>query len=255
MALVSGYLALGSAISGNGVITELSGNGYARSAITLYYDPVAGVITFPGANIGPFTGVDSAAVVIGIYDASSGGNQLFSFPVPSWTSANGTSYNLPAGSFNLSVAANALFIAGTVAPNTLLGTLVDNLGTNLNGANVTSGPVILTISAAGVLTAASVVQTVTYASTITPNAALGASAKVILTGNITMNLWTNMVPGSFYRMQLTQDGTGSRTLTLGTGFKTAGGAPTLSTAANAVDRLDFYWDGTTAWALLNKAYA
>jgi hypothetical protein len=39
---------------------------------------------------------------------------------------------------------------------------------------------------------------------------------------------------------LTQDGTGSRTLSFNSGYKFAGGtAPTISTAANAVDRLDY----------------
>ena len=39
---------------------------------------------------------------------------------------------------------------------------------------------------------------------------------------------------------LVQDGTGSRTLSFHSDYKFAGGtAPTLSTAANAIDRLDY----------------
>ena len=39
---------------------------------------------------------------------------------------------------------------------------------------------------------------------------------------------------------ITQDGTGSRTASFNSVFKFAGGtAPTLSTAANAVDRIDY----------------
>ena len=44
---------------------------------------------------------------------------------------------------------------------------------------------------------------------------------------------------------LTQDGTGSRTASFNSVFKFVGGsAPTLSTAANAVDRLDFVCKAT-----------
>jgi hypothetical protein len=254
MALVSGYLALGSAISSNGVLTELTGNGYARSAVALTYDPVAGVITFPATTVGPFTGADSAAVVAAVYDASTNGNLLFQFAIPSWTSANGTSYTLPGGSFNLSIAANSLFVAGQVPPNTLLGTLTDNLGVNLNGTPVSSGPVTLNISA-GALTASSVVSTITYAATVAPNAALANTFKITLTGNVTFNVPTNAVPGAKYKFEFVQDGTGSRLLTLGTGYKTAGGAPALSTAANAIDFIDAYFDGTTFWCTVFKAFA
>ena len=56
-------------------------------------------------------------------------------------------------------------------------------------------------------------------------------------------------------LKLTQDGTGSRTVTNWKSFDQAGGnagtvkwaggsAPTLSTGANAIDIISFYWDNT-----------
>ena len=254
--LIAAYAALGSAVATNGVITELSGNGYARQAVTLQYDPVAGVIYFNGVAFGPATGTDSSAVAVAFFDASSGGNQLLSFPIPTEAWTSGLTLTVPTGTIQLTGSAIALFNSvGTVPPNTVLGTVTDQLGAGLTGVTATSGPVILKVSTSYVLSASSVVNTITYAATITPNAALADTFKVTLTGNLTMNAPINPVPGHTYRFELIQDGTGSRLLTLGTGFKTAGGAPTLSTAANAIDWYTAYYDGTTFWGVLNKAFA
>lgn len=51
---------------------------------------------------------------------------------------------------------------------------------------------------------------------------------------------TNLVAGQTGSIFVVQDGTGGRTLAYGSKFKTAGGAGiTLSTGANAVDRIDY----------------
>ena len=63
---------------------------------------------------------------------------------------------------------------------------------------------------------------------------------VSLTGNATLANPSTEVAGQSGSIFVEQDGTGSRTLAYGTQFKWAGGtAPTLSTAANAVDRIDY----------------
>ena len=79
-------------------------------------------------------------------------------------------------------------------------------------------------------------------------------------GNITdMNIYFPDVSANVL-LKLTQDGTGSRTVTNWKSFDQAGGnagtvkwaggaAPTLSTGANAVDIISFYWDNTN-----NTAY-
>lgn len=70
-------------------------------------------------------------------------------------------------------------------------------------------------------------------------------AKVTLAGNRTMNAPTNMQGGAFYSLTITQDATGSRTLTWNSVFKfPSGTVPTLSTTANAIDKLTFDSDGT-----------
>ena len=63
---------------------------------------------------------------------------------------------------------------------------------------------------------------------------------VSLTGNATLANPSTEVAGQSGSIFVEQDGTGSRTLAYGNNFKWVGGtAPTLSTAANAVDRIDY----------------
>ena len=65
--------------------------------------------------------------------------------------------------------------------------------------------------------------------------------------NITFANPTTEAIGQSGTITLTQDGTGSRTASWGDQFLWAGGtAPTLSTAANAVDRIDYVTVGSGA---------
>lgn len=71
-------------------------------------------------------------------------------------------------------------------------------------------------------------------------------AKVTLGDNRSLNAPTNLKAGQFYTLRVIQDGTGTRLLVFNAVFEWEGGnAPTLSTAADAVDLLNFYcYDGT-----------
>ena len=85
----------------------------------------------------------------------------------------------------------------------------------------------------------------TDGATIGWNAATQQVAGVTIAGNRTMAAPTNIPQGRFISVRVKQDGTGSRTLSWNTVFKFPGGtAPTLSTAANAVDLFIFWCDGT-----------
>jgi hypothetical protein len=97
--------------------------------------------------------------------------------------------------------------------------------------------------------------TLTYASTVTINLASSNSFILTLTGNVTL-AFSNIVAGTSGWIDLIQDGTGSRTLTLPASCKRPGGAAlTLTTTANAKDKL-FYSssDGTTLDVVLNKDF-
>ena len=90
--------------------------------------------------------------------------------------------------------------------------------------------------------------TLTDGATIDWNTDSGQVAKVTLAGNRTLNAPTNLENGAYYGLQIIQDGTGGRTLAFNAVFKFAGGtAPTLSTAANAIDFLNFRSDGTNLY--------
>ena len=254
---ISGYLGLASAVAANGMLTELAATGgYARTAVTLTYDPNTGQIAFAGgATIGPATGAWSAAIYAGIWDASTGGNQILYWGVPSFTAASGNSYSFSGGPF--AVSTYSLFpnppAATVFGSNTQIGTTVGTSGVPLY-----TGPVGLSYSAAGAVSAptpSGLPNAVTFSSATVLNLALGNTFSGTLSGNATLSAPTGGVAGQAYRIEMKQDSTGSRTLAVNSTFKTAGGAPTLSTAASAVDRYDFVYDGTTYWGVLNKAYA
>ncbi len=58
-------------------------------------------------------------------------------------------------------------------------------------------------------------------------------------------------------LKVVQDGTGSRTLTLPAGSKVingGGGVALLTTTANAVDILTYFYDGSTFWWTIGNNY-
>ena len=91
------------------------------------------------------------------------------------------------------------------------------------------------------------ITVLTDGSTITPDFADSNNFSVTLGGNRTLANPTNITAGQSGSIFITQDGTGSRTLAYGSYFDFAGGtAPTLSTTASAVDRIDYIVRTTTS---------
>lgn len=89
-------------------------------------------------------------------------------------------------------------------------------------------------------------QTLTQGTTVSFDAHLGKNAALIPAQNFTLSNPTNLKPGDGGKITITQDSTGSRVITYDTNYKFAGGVKfILSTAANAVDVLEWYSpDGT-----------
>ena len=112
-----------------------------------------------------------------------------------------------------------------------------NLQFQLGGSTkleLVSGGVSLTGGAASNITALS------DGATITIDMATACHHSVTLGGNRTFAAPSNQVVGQSGSIFITQDGTGSRTATFNGAFKfSSGTAPTLSTAAGAVDRIDY----------------
>ena len=91
------------------------------------------------------------------------------------------------------------------------------------------------------------IGTLTDGATITPDFDANQNFSVTLGGNRTLANPTNIDAGQTGSIFVVQDGTGSRTLSFGSYWKFAGGtAPTLSTAAGSVDRIDYIVYTTTA---------
>jgi len=107
------------------------------------------------------------------------------------------------------------------------------------GSDVTSlGETAATDTIDGVL--APLITTLTDGATITPDFATSCNFTVTLGGNRTLANPTGLVAGQSGSIFIVQDATGGRTLAYGTQYDFSGGtAPTLSTAANAVDRIDY----------------
>ncbi len=112
-----------------------------------------------------------------------------------------------------------------------------NLQFQLGGSTkleLVSGGISLTGGAASNITALS------DGATITIDMATACNHSVTLGGNRTFAAPSNQVVGQSGSIFITQDGTGSRTASFNSAFKFVGGtAPTLSTAASAVDRIDY----------------
>ncbi len=84
------------------------------------------------------------------------------------------------------------------------------------------------------------ITTFTDGATVTPDMADSNNFTLTLGGNRTLANPSNLTAGQSGSIFLVQDGTGGRTLAYGTQYDFIGGtAPTLSTGANAVDRIDY----------------
>jgi len=84
------------------------------------------------------------------------------------------------------------------------------------------------------------ITTLTDGATVTPDMADSNNFTLTLGGNRTLANPSNLTAGQSGSIFLVQDATGSRTLAYGNQYDFIGGtAPTLSTAANAVDRIDY----------------
>ena len=91
------------------------------------------------------------------------------------------------------------------------------------------------------------ISALTDGATITPDFAVANNFSVTLGGNRTLANPSNLTAGQSGSIFITQDGTGSRTLAYGTYWDFIGGtAPTLTTTAAAVDRIDYVVRSSTS---------
>jgi hypothetical protein len=158
-------------------------------------------------------------------------------------------------------------LAGTAAAPTVPGlALKAPIASPTFTGTVTTGAINTgTLSSTSITapTFASTPIALTYSgSNINWNPAQGLNAAVTLTQNSGLNFTAAPPVGSYGTVVLTQDATGSRTITLptmnGVTNKVLGSTSTtniaLSTAANAKDIVNFYFDGTICYWNIGQGY-
>ena len=101
------------------------------------------------------------------------------------------------------------------------------------------------------------IGTLTSATSITPDFAANQNFTVTLAHNAALENPSNVVAGQTGSVFVVQDGTGGRTMSYGTSWEfPAGTAPTLTTTAAALDRIDYIVrSATSIQAVATLAYA
>jgi hypothetical protein len=95
----------------------------------------------------------------------------------------------------------------------------------------------------------------TDGATIATNTSSSETFTVTLGGNRTLSNPTSLTAGQTYKVIVTQDATGARTLAYGTAYKFSGSS-TLTTTAGAIDMLTFTSvDGTNVLGTLATKFA
>jgi len=155
------------------------------------------------------------------------------------------------------------YLNGSLLSSTLFGITVGSTGLAI--LQDTSGAAVRTeigaaSTGANTFTGAQVVTTValTDGATITPDLSLSNDFTLTIGGNRTLANPSNRTVGQWFSVTVTQDGTGTRTLSYGSHYKFPGGvAPTLTTTANAYDTLTFRVKSATEVQLvgIGKAFA
>lgn len=181
----------------------------------------------------------------------------------------GSGLSVSGGTLSFTVADATLSTKGIVQPSSSFfdvtaGTwsVLPASGTTQEGIVVPANTQYLTISAGGALDVGALIskldtsgtftkaqvsalQTETFAASFAPDFSKSNTYEMVLTGNMTLENPTNAVAGGVYNIILTQDGTGSRTLTIaGSGYKT-NQTITLSTAAGKRDVLTLVYKSSS----------
>jgi hypothetical protein len=144
---------------------------------------------------------------------------------------------------------NALNLKAPLASPTFTGTVTTGV---LNTSNINATSINTPIYA-------STPQTLTDASTINWNPALGLNASVTLGGNRALSFTSTPAAGSYGTLVVTQDATGGRTITLpNTTNKVLKSSSTTSIALSSVpgakDIINFYYDGTYCYWNIGQGY-
>jgi len=122
------------------------------------------------------------------------------------------------------------------------------------GIAITSNTNAIVVSAVGGGGADVIVELGNVSGNVNIDRALGSIFKANATGNISLQLPSNISAGQSLTLIVKQDASGSRLATYNSGYKFAGNFRTLSTAANSIDMLNMFYDGTIIYTTLTTGY-
>jgi cytoskeletal protein CcmA (bactofilin family) len=222
----------------------------------LHYNPSTGLLTatsFAGALTGNVTGNASgtAATVTGAAQSNITSLGTLTTLTVDNVIINGTTIGHTDDTDLLTVADGVLTVAGEVSMTTLDigGTNVTATAAELNYLDITTlgttaASKAVTADANGVVKFAAGIAEKVVALTSGTTVALDINDGTIFTITLAHNIgtfnWSNPGSGSVFTLNVTQDGTGNRTIAWPAGVKWAGNeAPTLSTGAADVDTFVF----------------
>ena len=166
-------------------------------------------------------------------------------------------YNSATGDYNLDTTRIGVgTITGVTAGTNMTGggtsgTVTVNADTTTGATKLATQGYVTRNTPTGVLLIDTAITTLTDGSTITWNVASQqyASATVTLAGTGRTLVISNPATNGIYTLRVNQDGTGSRTITTyPTGTKWSyGSSPILTTTANAVDIISFWYFGSSTY--------
>ena len=237
-----------------GVVTANSSGGNAVVAIVALAEVTVTCILVSGTTAASwdiqYTGKSAVTGTGSMVFAISPSLTTPTLGIATATTVNKVTFTAPATGSTLTVAdgktltaSNSITIAGTDAKTLTVSNSLALAGTDSTTMTFpATSTTVAGLSIAETFTAQQrgAISVLTDGATITPDFSIGNNYSVTLGGNRTLANPTNLTAGATGSIFISQDGTGSRTLSFGSFWDFAGGtAPTLTTTASAVDRIDY----------------
>lgn len=236
-------------IKADAIIYDNNGSDVEKTLASLAAAAPTASPTFTGTPAAPTAAADTNTTQIAttayVY------NQLASATASKADLASPTFSGVPAGP-TAAVSTNTTQLATTAF---VVAEIADEVGTTVQAfdADTAKTDVAQTYTAAQRAS----ITTLTSGASVTPDFAASNNYTLTLGQNLSIANPTNLTAGQSGSIFLVQDGTGSRTASWGSYWDFAGGtAPTLSTGANVVDRVDYVVRSSTSiHAVATLAYS